>query len=516
MRANFFMLEENVPSTVDVFPVPKQAEPSESHEHFEVVHGIPEQKKDLYTIGEQHWAPLMRVISSGGLSTYISNRGSGYLAFESKSVTHWNNDPTFDALGSYIYVRETEKMRGAEKNAAKSDEKSIVWSATYQPTKTKQQPYVITHTEHAAQFNSTQNDIAMQLQIRHLPGYAIELRTLALTNVSKRSRIVEVFSYNEIALAPEDEFRAHPSFSKMHVVGTVMEGRNALLFHRLMLKSQQSLWFGHAVLMEGLEQDSVRYQTDRMRFIGRLGSAAAPKFEMDNREAVQKNPYGLDPIASIGVSVRLNPNETKQLYFLNAVSHTHAETESLIHAFPEVQTIEKFLSTVTKIESSAINIADPVNMLTSQQLLSCLLFKRGIGIAAFSGNWQESVSKLGVDSSLPTITIEMNSKSSEIFLSQLLEYVYRLADGGFIINLIIVVFDTDGYFKPVFTQIQEIIWNFEIERGVETPEKPKVFILQNSNLTAQQYSVLFALSQLSLNATIDSFERQIESEFTSL
>ena len=64
-------------------------------------------------------APVTHLLSNGQYAVMLTSSGSGYSRWRDIAVTRWREDPTRDAEGSFIFLRDVH-----------SDQ---VWSPTTQP-----------------------------------------------------------------------------------------------------------------------------------------------------------------------------------------------------------------------------------------------------------------------------------------------------------------------------------------------------------------------------------------------
>src|SRR5271163_3891143 len=67
----------------------------------------------------QEQAPRTHLLSNGNYSVMLTTAGSGYSRWHDVALTRWREDPTCDAWGYYIFLRDVVDGR--------------VWSAGYQP-----------------------------------------------------------------------------------------------------------------------------------------------------------------------------------------------------------------------------------------------------------------------------------------------------------------------------------------------------------------------------------------------
>ena len=102
-----------------------------------------------------------------------------------------------------------------------------------------------------------------------------------------------------MVLAPAAADALHPAFSNLFVQTEIIEGRRAILCTRRPRSLEEQVpWMFHLMTVHGADAE-ISFETDRMRFIGRGRSVAAP-LAMINEGALSNTEGSvLDPIAAI-------------------------------------------------------------------------------------------------------------------------------------------------------------------------------------------------------------------------
>src|SRR4029079_4667653 len=90
-------------------------------------------------------------------------------------------------------------------------------------------------------------------------------------------RTIEVTSYAEAVLAAQDHDLAHPAFSNLFVQTELVRQRQAILCTRRPRSAdERPPWLMHLMTVRGTTVGDVSFETDRMIFIGRGRTLAAP------------------------------------------------------------------------------------------------------------------------------------------------------------------------------------------------------------------------------------------------
>ena len=147
-----------------------------------------------------------------------------------------------------------------------------------------------------------------------------EVRRISVTNLSTRTREIELTSYAEVVLNTPNADAAHQAFSNLFVETEFFAGENAILAHRRLRSSEDKpIWGVHVVVAEGELVGAVQYETDRGRFLGRGRTPSNPIAVMEDRPLSNTTGAVLDPVFSLRRRVRIPPNQTVRFAFSTAV-----------------------------------------------------------------------------------------------------------------------------------------------------------------------------------------------------
>ncbi|HPP12665.1 MAG TPA: glucoamylase family protein, partial [bacterium] len=210
-RAAELLLQERVP---DVEPFPW------SFEEMPRYRRIVEERPALMRIFTQPDTPLpeIHLLSNGRYTVMITNSGAGFSRWGDFLLTRWREDYTRDHWGLFFYLKDqaTEQR----------------WSAGFQPTLQASRRYEAIFSQARAELKRVDGDFITHTEIAVSPEDDIELRRVRITNRSWSTRIVELTSYGEVALAPAAADATHPAFSKLFVQTEILPERQAILCTR--------------------------------------------------------------------------------------------------------------------------------------------------------------------------------------------------------------------------------------------------------------------------------------------
>jgi cyclic beta-1,2-glucan synthetase len=259
-------------------------------------------------------------LSNGRYTTAVTNAGGGHSMWRELSITRRREDPTSDAGGHYIYLRDPWSNR--------------VWSATHLPVCHEPDQFEAVFDLDKITFRRRDGDIETQLEITVSSEDDVEVRRLTVANRGGQTREIEVTSYAEIVLArPEDDL-AHPAFGKLFIETEFDSQSAGLLFSRRPRASDESPMVGFHVLgVDGPRLGgAVEWETDRARFIGRGRSAANP-IALDGRGLSGTTGAVLDPIGALRERIRLAPGASVRVAFATGVAPDRAAALALARKY---------------------------------------------------------------------------------------------------------------------------------------------------------------------------------------
>ncbi len=265
-------------------------------------------------------APEVHLLSNGRYHVVVTSAGGGYSRWRDLAVTRWREDPTRDCWGSFCYLRDLDS--------------GSFWSTAWQPTLRPCRRYQAIFTQSRAEFRRRDERIDTHTEISVSPEDDVELRRITLTNRSDAPRTIEVTSYAEVVLALPGHDLAHPAFSNLFVQTELAPHRQAIICTRRPRSAEERPpWLMNLMTVRGTTVGAASFETDRMKFIGRNRSLAAPA-AMD-REARLSNSAGpvLDPVACIRHVVSLQPNETVQVDMVTGVAESREAVTALMDKY---------------------------------------------------------------------------------------------------------------------------------------------------------------------------------------
>jgi cellobiose phosphorylase len=260
--------------------------------------------------------PEVQLLSNGRYHVMVTNAGGGYSRWKDLAVTRWREDTTCDNWGTFCYIRDVTSGE--------------FWSNTHQPTLKRAESYEAIFSEGRAEFRRRDLDYDTHTEIVVSPEDDIELRRVRITNRARTRRTIELTSYAEVVLAAPAEDALHPAFSNLFVqTEIVREVQAVLCTRRPRSLAEQAPWMFHLMAVRGAKVGEISYETDRMRFIGRGRTVAAPQAMSDSAALSGSAGSVLDPIIAIRYRIILEPEQAATIDMVSGIGATRDAALSL-------------------------------------------------------------------------------------------------------------------------------------------------------------------------------------------
>ncbi|HWY86963.1 MAG TPA: glucoamylase family protein, partial [Gemmataceae bacterium] len=314
MRAADLLLQERVPKAcVPIYPHVAEADATR------LSAAVEEGTMRVYT-DPNGAAPEVHLLSNGRYHVVITSAGGGYSRWRDLAVTRWREDATRDCWGSFCYLRDLES--------------GVLWSTAWQPTLKPGRRHQAIFTQARAEFRRRDEKIDTHTEISVSPEDDVELRRITMTNRSDTPRTIEVTSYAEVVLALPSHDLSHPAFSNLFVQTELVRHRQAIFCTRRPRSAEERPpWLMHLATVQGTTVGAASFETDRMKFVGRGRTLAAPA-AMDGKGPLSGSAGPvLDPVVSIRLVVRLQPRESVRVDLVTGVAETREAVTALTEKY---------------------------------------------------------------------------------------------------------------------------------------------------------------------------------------
>ncbi len=278
--------------------------------------------------------PWINYLGNEDFFSLISNTAGGYTFYKDAKFRRltryrYNNVP-MDSGGKYFYINDS----------------GTVWSPGWKPCKTKLDSYECRHGMNYTQIMGEKNGVsAKALYFVPLKTWA-EVQKLTLTNNSKVTKKLKVFSFVEWALwnaaADMENFQRNFSTGEVEIEGSV-------IYHKTEYKERRDHYAYYSV-----NTPVKGYDTDRETFFGLYNGFDEPQTVLAGKPS-NSEAHGWSPIASHYIEVELKPGESKDFVFiLGYVENKQEEkweSKGIINKKNAKETIAKF-DTPAKVDAA--------------------------------------------------------------------------------------------------------------------------------------------------------------------
>ena len=395
--------------------------------------------------------PEVHLLSNGRYHVMMTNAGGGYSRWRDCAVTRWNEDPTMDSCGTFVYVNDLSIARQ--------------WSATFQPTCAEPKNYEAIFPLARAEFRRRDGGLDSYTEIAVSPEDDIEHRRITLSNFTGKSRTLELTSYAEVVLVTPAADAAHPAFSNLFMHTEILRSRHAILCSRRPRSPEEICpWMFHLFTVRDLEHYELSYETDRLAFIGRGLTTRNPK-------AMEKDgPLGgtegsvLDPIVSIRCRLTLKAGETVTVGFISGMAETRQHAEALIDKYQDRQLADRVFDLAVihgQVVLRQLNATEADAQLYSQ-LASSILYasqdrRANPALLLKNTRGQSNLWAYSISGDLPIVLLRIGDPSKIELAAKLIQAHAYWRLKGLAVDLVIVNEERTGYRQVFNDQIAGLI-----------------------------------------------------------
>jgi cyclic beta-1,2-glucan synthetase len=395
--------------------------------------------------------PEVQLLSNGRYHVMVTNAGGGYSRWKDLAVTRWHEDRTCDNWGTFCYLRDVASGE--------------FWSTAYQPTLKRPKHYEAIFSQGRAEFRRHDHDFDTHTEIAVSPEDDIELRRIHLTNASQRRRTIEVTSYAEVVLAAAAADALHPAFSNLFVQTEIIHPRQAILCTRRPRSlNEQTPWMFHLLAVHGTDLGEVSYETDRMRFIGRGNTVAAPQAMSDSATLAGSEGSVLDPIVAIRCQITLEPKESTTIDMVSGIGHTRAVCLGMVEKYQDRRLADRVFDlawTHSQVVLRQINATEAdaqlYGSLASSVIYANPSLRADASTLSKNRRGQSGLWGYAISGDLPIVLLQIGDPANIDLVRQLVQAHAYWRLKGLAVDLMIWNEDHSGYRQLLQEQIMGLI-----------------------------------------------------------
>jgi cellobiose phosphorylase len=278
--------------------------------------------------------PWINYLGNEDFFSLISNSAGGYTFYldaKYRRITRYRyNNVPMDSGGKYFYIKDGD----------------TIWTPGWKPVKTELDSYECRHGMNYTNIKGSKNGVSANvLYFVPLKTWA-EVQKLTLSNQSKETKKLKVFSFLEWCLwnaaSDMENFQRNFSTGEVEIEGSV-------IYHKTEYKERRNhyAYYSVNVPMQG-------FDTDRESFFGLYNGFDEPQV-VDEGKPRNTVAHGWSPIASHYLEVELKPGESKDFIFvLGYVENKQEEkfeSKGIINKEKAKETIARF-DTGAKVDAA--------------------------------------------------------------------------------------------------------------------------------------------------------------------
>ena len=315
-----------------------------------------------------------------------------------------------------------------------------------------------------------------------------------------------------MVLATQTQDTAHPAFSNLFVQTEFLPKKSCIVANRRVKSDAEKTWCAaNAVVLEDDTKAGVQFETDRMKFIGRGRSIAAPAGIDGSLLSNTAGPV-LDPVMSLRVSVKIHPGKTVSVSFVTAVSNSNQSLLSLVEKYSSSESIEaafQLAKVRSQLETKYLNIPDGA-MELYEEMISHILYISPLkrlhqDMVEENTRGQSSLWAYGISGDLPIVLVVIDDTED----AALVHEVIRAHEYWWIkdikVDLVILANMESSYNQPFNDLISHI-------ESMQTHDKGKAFVLNSNETPIEDIRLLYAAARIVLKDDSGTLTEQMRAK----
>jgi cellobiose phosphorylase len=429
----------------------------------------------------------------------VTNAGGGYSRWKDIAVTRWREDGTCDNWGSFCYLRD---LGSGE-----------VWSSAHQPSLKPAQGYEAIFSEARAEFRRRDYDFDTHTEIVVSSEDDIELRRLRITNRAAVARTIEITTYAEVVLAPPAADALHPAFSNLFVQTEIVRERQAIVCtRRPRSAAERPPWMFHLMAVHGARPAEISYETDRVRFLGRGGSVAAPRAASQPLSGAE-GPV-LDPIVAIRSRITLEPRQSASIDMVFGVGDTREACLGLADKYRDRHLADRVFdlawthSSVTLRQINATESdAQLYARLASWVLYANAALRADAPVIAKNRRGQSGLWGYAISGDLPIVLVRIGDAANLDLVRQLVQAHAYWRLKGLAVDLVIWNEDHGGYRQLLQDRILGLVAAGIEGQGVERPGG--IFVRRAEQISDEDRNLFLSVARAVISDKRGSLAQQV-------
>jgi cyclic beta-1,2-glucan synthetase len=448
--------------------------------------------------------PSTLLLSNGNYAVMLTAAGSGYSRWGDTAITRWREDTTRDDSGSYIFLRDLQN--------------GAVWSAGFQPSGAEPDGYAVLFNEDRAEFTRRDGALTTTLDVLVSAEDDAEVRRVTVSNAGNRTREIEITSYAELTLGPQDADVAHPAFAKMFVETEFVADLGAIIAtRRKRTPTEPDLWAAHLSVANGEAIGKPEFETDRARFLGR-GQTIGAAFAMLDGPLSSSVGAVLDPVFALRRRVTVVPGASVRVTFWTLAAGSRAALLDQIDKHGDASAYDRATTlawTQAQVQQHHLGVK-PSDAALFQRLASHVLFTssalRPSSDTIRQGAGPQSVLwSLGISGDLPIVLVRIGDVENAGVVKQLLHaHAYWLIK-QFAVDLVILNERRSSYIQDLQNALETMVRASQARpTGSATGRPGRAYVLRADLVEPATQALLIASARVVIAAQHGSLLEQLD------
>ena len=430
--------------------------------------------------------PEVQLLSNGRYHVMVTNAGGGYSRWQNLAVTRWRENSTCDNWGTFCYVRDVAS--------------GTLWSTTHQPVGRPSSLFETVFSEERAEFRCRHDEMDAYTEVVVSSEDDVEVRRITLNNRSHKTKTIDVTSYTEVVLAPQAGDALHPAFSNLFVQTEIVRQQRAILCTRRPRSiDEPTTWMLHLMAVHGAEVVDVSFETDRMRFIGRGNTVAAPQAMSacgDFFTGALSGSEGsvLDPIVAIRYRIAINPEESVTINLVSGIGATRDDALRLVGKYQDRRLADRVFDlawTHGQVLLRQFNASEAdaqlYRRLASSIIYANAALRADSSILIKNRRGQSGLWGYAISGDLPIVLLQIEDPANIELVRQLVQAHAYWRLKGLAVDLVIWNEDRAGYRQLLHDQIMGLI-----AAGIEASliDRPGGIFIRTGDQVAEEDRIL--------------------------
>ena len=396
--------------------------------------------------------PQVHLLSNGRYHVMVTTAGGGFSRWHDLALTRWREDITRDHWGLFFYLHDVDSGE--------------TWSTTHHPLCRKIEQYECVFSQARAGFRTRHAEIDAYVQISVSPEEDLELRRLTLTNLSSKTRTIEVTSFAEVALAEPSADQSHPVFNSLFIQTETMPAKSAILCTRRPRSAEESPpWMLHAMIAHADRiMPWASFETDRARFLGRGRTAANPA-ALDHAGPLSNTAGSvLDPAIAVRRRLRIGPGEAVIIDCVTGVGATREEAVGLVDRYHDQRLSDRLFElawTQSQVLLHQIHATESdaqlFGRLAGSVIYANARYRANASLLARNTKGQADLWRYGISGDLPIVLVRVTDQSGLDLVRRALQAHGYWRHKGLQVDLVIWVDAFSGYRQALWDQIMGMV-----------------------------------------------------------